>query len=54
MLGHAFPLLYANNLIQEVVSAGGSVSQAWPNMLVLACYGLLLLLLASLTLREVE
>lgn len=53
-LGHAFPLFYANDVIQEVIKPDGSLSNAWGNLVILAGYGVALLLLASLTLREVE
>jgi ABC-2 type transport system permease protein len=53
-LGHAFPLFYANNVIQEVIKPDGSLGAVWGNLAVLAGYGAALLVLASLTLREVE
>ncbi|MDN5698094.1 MAG: ABC transporter permease [Rubrobacter sp.] len=53
-LGHVLPLFYANNVIQEMISAGGSVGNVWGNLVVLAGYGAALLILASFTLREVE
>lgn len=53
-LGRAFPLRYANNVIQEVIRPGGTVSDAWPNLLALAAYIVVLLGLASRTMREVE
>ncbi len=53
-LGHAFPLHYANNVIQEVIEPNGSVGDVWGNLVVLAGYSVVLLLLASFTLREVE
>ncbi|BBL80988.1 hypothetical protein RxyAA322_28420 [Rubrobacter xylanophilus] len=53
-LGHGFPMLYANNVIQEMIEPGGELSDVWTNFAVLAGYGAALLLLASLTLREVE
>lgn len=53
-LGHAFPMLYANNVIQEMILPNGTLEDVWINFAVLGCYGLALLLLASLTLREVE
>lgn len=52
-LGHVFPLYYANEVIQEVIGAG-ALEDVWGNLAVLAGYGIVLLLLASLTLREVE
>lgn len=53
-LGHALPLFYANNVIQEIIQTGGALEDVWGNLVVLATYGLALLLLASLTLRDVE
>ena len=53
-LGHIFPLFYANNVIQEVIQPTGILEDVWGNLAVLAGYGVALLLLASLTLREVE
>jgi ABC-2 type transport system permease protein len=53
-LGHAFPLFYANEVIQEVIEPGGALEDVWGNLVVLVVYSLALLLLASLTLREVE
>jgi len=53
-VGHALPLFYANNVIQEMIGAGGELADVWGNVVVLAAYSLLLLALASLTLREVE
>ena len=53
-LGHVFPLFWANDLIQEVISPGGTLENAQTDLFVLAGYGVVLLLLASLTLRETE
>jgi ABC-2 type transport system permease protein len=53
-LGHIFPLFYANNVIQEVIQPTGILEDVWGNLVVLAGYGVALLLLASLTLRDVE
>lgn len=53
-LGHAFPVLYANDVIQEVIQPNGSLGDVWGNFVILALYGLVLLLLASLTLSETE
>ena len=53
-LGRAFPLRYANNVIQEMIRPGGALSDAWPNLLALAAYIVVLLGLASRTMREVE
>lgn len=53
-LGHALPLFYANNVIQEMIQDSGSLNEVWGNLVVLAGYGGALLLMASRTLREVE
>ncbi len=53
-LGHVLPLFYANNVIQEMIEANGALENVWGNLVLLAAYSLLLLLLASFTLREVE
>lgn len=53
-VGHAFPVLYANNVIQEMIEPDGTLEDVWINFAVLGGYGLVLLLLASRTLREVE
>ncbi|HET7478348.1 MAG TPA: ABC transporter permease [Rubrobacteraceae bacterium] len=53
-LGHAFPLFYANDVIQEVIKPDGSLGDVWGNLVILAGYGVVLLLLASRTLPEVE
>ena len=52
--GRALPLHYANNVIQEMIEPGGALEDVWGNLVVLAGYSLVLLLLASRTLREVE
>lgn len=53
-LGRAFPIRYANNVIQEMIRPGGAFGNTWPNLLALAAYILVLLGLASWTMREVE
>lgn len=53
-LGHVFPLFYANDVIQEVIGANGVLEDVWGSFAILAGYGVVLLILASLTLREVE
>ncbi|MCA3749354.1 MAG: ABC transporter permease [Rubrobacter sp.] len=54
LLGRAFPVFYANEVIQEMIEPGGALADVWTNFAVLAGYGAALLVLASLTLREVE
>ncbi len=53
-LGHAFPLYYANDVIQEVILPAGVQNETWPSLAVLAAYSAVLLGLASRTLPEVE
>jgi ABC-2 type transport system permease protein len=53
-LGHIFPLFYANDVIQEMIGANGVLEDVWGSFAILAGYGIILLVLASLTLREVE
>jgi ABC-2 type transport system permease protein len=53
-VGRAFPLHYANNVIQEMIETSGTLNDVWGNLVVLAAYSLALLLLASITLRDVE
>jgi ABC-2 type transport system permease protein len=53
-LGHALPLFWANDVIQEVIEPNGTLEDVWGSFAVLAAYSVLLLLLASFTLRETE
>lgn len=53
-LGHAFPLSYANQVIQEMIRPAGSLGAVWGYLAVLVGYSIALLGLASRTLREVE
>ena len=53
-LGHLFPLFYANNVIQEMILPGGELQNQSGSLIVLLCYSVALLLLASRTLSEVE
>ncbi|MBA3529086.1 MAG: ABC transporter permease [Propionibacteriaceae bacterium] len=53
-LGHAFPLFWANDVIQAVIENGWEFGDVWSSFSVLAGYAVALLLLASLTLREAE
>jgi ABC-2 type transport system permease protein len=54
VVGHLFPLLYANNVIQEEILPGGSLQNQAGSLVVLAGYSIVLLVLASRTLSEVE
>jgi len=53
-LGRAFPLRYANKVIQEMILPGGSLGDVWLNFLVLVLYIFALLGLAARAMREVE
>ncbi|HEX7002921.1 MAG TPA: ABC transporter permease [Trueperaceae bacterium] len=53
-VGHAFPMLYANNVIQEMIVPSPVRESAWGNFAILAGYAVALLLLASMTLREAD
>jgi ABC-2 type transport system permease protein len=53
-LGHALPLFWANDVIQEVIEPNGALENVSGSFVVLAAYSVVLLLLASFTLREVE
>ena len=53
-LGHALPLFWANDVIQEVIEPNGALENVSGSVVVLAAYSVVLLLLASFTLREVE
>jgi ABC-2 type transport system permease protein len=53
-LGHAFPLFWANDVIQEVIQSSWKIEDVQTSLAVLVGYSVALLLLASLTLREVE
>jgi ABC-2 type transport system permease protein len=53
-LGHALPLFWANDVIQEIIEPNGALENVWGSFVVLAAYSVVLLVLASLTLREAE
>jgi ABC-2 type transport system permease protein len=53
-VGHALPLFWANDVIQEVIESGWAFDDVSGSFAVLMGYGAALLLLASLTLRETE
>ena len=53
-VGHVLPLFYANKVIQEMIEPNGALEEVWANLVVLALYSVVLLVLASRTLREVE
>ncbi|GIV95633.1 MAG: hypothetical protein KatS3mg057_0290 [Herpetosiphonaceae bacterium] len=53
-LGRLTPLYYANEVIQALIEPGGSLDDAWISLALLPIYGVAILLLAMLTLRERE
>jgi ABC-2 type transport system permease protein len=53
-LGHAFPLFWANDVIQDVIESGWTFEAVQGSLAVLVAYSVAVLLLASLTLREIE
>jgi len=53
-LGLVFPLFWANDVIQDVIESGWKFDDVRSSLAVLAGYSVALLLLASLTLREIE
>ncbi len=53
-LGRLLPLHYANTVIQEMIRTGGAVGNVWSSLVALGLYTLVLWLLASRTLVEVE
>jgi ABC-2 type transport system permease protein len=48
------PLYYANNILQTLIKAGGSLLDQLPNLAGLLAYGAIVLVLATFTLREQE
>jgi ABC-2 type transport system permease protein len=54
LIGRLFPLYYANRVIQEMIRPNGLLIHEWGALLALGAYSVILLLLASRTLREVE
>jgi len=53
LLGRLTPLFYANRMVQALL-AGGGLSDDWGSLAALPVYGGVVLLLATLTLREVD
>ncbi len=53
-LGRLFPLFYANGVLRELTRPRGAIGAVWGNLAVLLAYSLVLLVLASRTLRETE
>jgi ABC-2 type transport system permease protein len=54
LVGRLLPLYYANKVIQELIRPHGSFGTVWGDFVILAGYSVVLLLLASRTLAEVE
>jgi ABC-2 type transport system permease protein len=54
VVGHFFPLFYANKVIQEVIQPSGSLANEWLSLASLVGYIFVLLFAASRTLSEVE
>ena len=52
-LGHAFPLFWANDVIQDVIESGWTFEAVQGSLAVLVAYSVAVLL-ASLALREIE
>jgi len=48
------PLFYANNVIQKLIKPTGNIGDDWGSFIGLLVYGLIIMLLASLTLQERE
>jgi len=53
-LSHAIPLYWANRVIQHLVKPEGSLTHDWVGLAGLSLYGLLVLALATRTLRELD
>ena len=53
-LGYLFPLRYANDAIQQLLLATPSMSTVWMNAAILGGYAIVLLGIASMTLKDVE
>jgi ABC-2 type transport system permease protein len=48
------PLYYANTVLQSLIKPGGELGQEWPSLLGLLLYGIIVLVLATFTLKEQE
>ncbi len=53
-LSRVTPLYYANQTIQALIEPGGTLGNGLEHLIVLPIYGLIVLVLATLTLREME
>jgi len=54
LLGRATPLFYANRIAQVLLKPSGTLADDWDSVVALPIYGAAVLLLATLTLREVD
>ena len=54
VLGHCFPLYYANNIIQEIIKPEYSIHNTLGDYLILFGYAFGLLIIASFTLKDVD
>lgn len=53
-LSHATPLYYANKIIQNLIRESGTLGANWTRVALLVGYGVLVLVLATQTLREMD
>lgn len=51
-VGHVTPLFYANAVVQNLIKPGGALGDDWASFAGLTIYGLVVLLLATRTLRQ--
>jgi ABC-2 type transport system permease protein len=51
-LSHLIPVYYANQVVQHLIKPGGAIGDDWGNFIGLPVYGVIILSLATLTLRE--
>ena len=52
LLSRATPIYYANRVIQKLIQPGGAIGDDWAGFAGLPLYGTILIVLATLTLRE--
>lgn len=53
-LSHATPLYYANQTIQRLIEPNATLADNWTHLAALAIYGVVVLILATSTLREID
>jgi ABC-2 type transport system permease protein len=53
-LSRLIPLYYANRVLQHVAQPGGALRDDWTSLALLPAYGVVVLVLATLTLREAD